>query len=68
MVLTDEPVNRPGTGQNVGHFDRQRITGLFLIEPNVGIHTELESNLKKAGLHDMSTIIRLYRCVNLINF
>ncbi|KAM5360901.1 hypothetical protein ACJA88_014667 [Fusarium oxysporum] len=47
----------PGTGQNLRHFDREKITKLYLIEPNVGMHAELEANLRKDGLSDITTII-----------
>ncbi|KAI8710470.1 hypothetical protein NCS52_01564000 [Fusarium sp. LHS14.1] len=47
----------PGTGQNLRHFDREKITKLYLIEPNVGMHAELEANLRKGGLSDIATVI-----------
>lgn len=51
-------LNRPGTGQSLRHFDREKITKLYLIEPNVGMHAELEANLCKSGLSDIATVIR----------
>ncbi|KAF4333050.1 s-adenosyl-L-methionine-dependent methyltransferase [Fusarium beomiforme] len=50
-------VGRPGTGQNLRQFDREKITKLYLIEPNVGMHAELEANLCKSGLSDIATVI-----------
>ena len=51
-------VHRPGSGQNVRHFDRKKVSKLYLVEPCLGLHDELKVNLKKAGLEDIATIIR----------
>lgn len=51
-------VFRPGSGQNVRHFDRKKISKLYLVEPCLGLHDELKVNLEKASLEDITTTIR----------
>jgi len=47
----------PGSGLNVKHFDRKKITKLYLVEPCIGLQEELKLNLKRAGFDDIAVII-----------
>ncbi len=49
---------RPGSGLNLKHFNREKITKLYLVEPCIGLHEELKANVKKAGLDNVAVIIR----------
>ncbi|KAL8643717.1 MAG: hypothetical protein Q9210_007585 [Variospora velana] len=47
----------PGSGSQVGRYDPAKITKIFGIEPNLGLHDKLRENVKKAGLSDVYTIV-----------
>jgi len=41
-----------GLGQNLKYFDASKVTKLYLIEPNPGMHQGLRENARKAGFRD----------------
>lgn len=41
-----------GLGSNLKYFDSSKISRLYLIEPNPGMHTGLRENAKKAGFKE----------------
>ncbi|KAL9007367.1 MAG: hypothetical protein Q9173_007342 [Seirophora scorigena] len=47
----------PGSGNQVGRYDPAKVTKIFGIEPNRGLHEKLRENVKKAGLSDVYTIV-----------
>ncbi|KAL8954708.1 MAG: hypothetical protein Q9193_007126, partial [Seirophora villosa] len=47
----------PGSGNQVGRYDLAKVTKIFGIEPNRGLHEKLRENVKKAGLSDVYTIV-----------
>ncbi|KAL8946254.1 MAG: hypothetical protein Q9222_007329 [Ikaeria aurantiellina] len=47
----------PGSGNQVGRYDRSKITKIYGIEPNKGLHAQLRESVKNAGLSDVYTIV-----------
>lgn len=47
----------PGSGNQVGRYDSSKITKIYGIEPNRGLHDKLRESIKKAGLSDVYTIV-----------
>lgn len=47
----------PGSGNQVGRYDPSKITKIYGIEPNRGLHDKLRENVKNAGLSDVYTIV-----------
>ncbi|KAL8922218.1 MAG: hypothetical protein Q9208_005297 [Pyrenodesmia sp. 3 TL-2023] len=47
----------PGSGNQVGRYDPNKITRIYGIEPNVGLHDKLRETIKNAGLSDVYTIV-----------
>lgn len=47
----------PGSGNQVGRYDASKITKIYGIEPNRGLHDKLRESIKNAGLSDVYTIV-----------
>ncbi|KAL8711855.1 MAG: hypothetical protein Q9220_003799 [cf. Caloplaca sp. 1 TL-2023] len=47
----------PGSGNQVGRYDRSKVNKIYGIEPNKGLHATLQQSIKKAGLSDVYTIV-----------
>lgn len=47
----------PGGGNQVGRYDPTKVTKIYGIEPNLGLHGKLRESIKKAGLSDVYTIV-----------
>ncbi|KAL8761549.1 MAG: hypothetical protein Q9184_002343 [Pyrenodesmia sp. 2 TL-2023] len=47
----------PGSGNQVGRYDPNKITKIYGIEPNRGLHDKLRESIKNAGLSDVYTIV-----------
>lgn len=47
----------PGSGNQVGRYDPNKITKIYGIEPNRGLHEKLRESIKNAGLSDVYTIV-----------
>lgn len=53
--------NRPGTGLTIKHFDKSKVTKIFGIEPNPGMHDGLRKSIAEAGLEGIYEIVGGYR-------
>ena len=47
----------PGSGSQVLRYDPAKVTKIYGVEPNQGLHARLRENVKKAGLDDVYTIV-----------
>ena len=47
----------PGSGTQLPRYDLSKIDHVYGVEPNVDLHDALRSNVKKAGLSDVYTIV-----------
>ncbi|MCJ1461964.1 hypothetical protein MMC07_000564 [Pseudocyphellaria aurata] len=47
----------PGSGNQVSRYDASKVTKIFGIEPNVGLHDKLRVRVKESNLEDIYTIV-----------
>ncbi|KAL9607675.1 MAG: hypothetical protein Q9167_007435 [Letrouitia subvulpina] len=47
----------PGSGTQVLRFDPKKVTKIYGVEPNAGLHDRLRARVKEAGLSDVYTIV-----------
>ena len=47
----------PGIGSQLPRYDTSRITKIYGVEPNVGLHNSLRENIKTSGLVDVYEIV-----------
>jgi cyclopropane fatty-acyl-phospholipid synthase-like methyltransferase len=47
----------PGSGEWLSGFDKEKITKIYGVEPNVNHHPKLRERIRKAGLQDKYVIV-----------
>lgn len=47
----------PGSGNQASRYDASKVTKIYGIEPNAGLHEKLRTRIKQAKLDDIYTII-----------
>lgn len=50
----------PGGGFNVKHFDKDKCSKIYGVEPNEGLHEQLREEVKKAGLEGIYEVVGKY--------